>query len=76
MEIWSEGSEGAYGLRVSIARHCYDVHFSTNINSRSIGIDDWQHLQTNTFIGFALFPAHKLFLVKKWGRLGPAAESV
>jgi len=59
MELWSEGSEGSYGLWVSIARHCYNVHFSADINSRSIGMDEWQPLQINTFIGFVLFPAHK-----------------
>jgi hypothetical protein len=76
MELWSEGFDGSYRLWVSIAWHCYAVFFSTDINSRRIRIDHGQPLQINTFIGFALFPAHKFFLVKKWGRLGPGAESV
>ena len=64
MKVWSKGLESSYRFWVSIARHCYEVFFSTDVNSGRIWIDDGQNLQINTFIGFILFSAHGLLLVK------------
>jgi hypothetical protein len=36
MEFWRKGLQGSYRLGVSIARHRYEVFFSTDIDSRRI----------------------------------------
>jgi hypothetical protein len=40
MKLWSKGLEGPDRLWVSIAGHCYDMFFCTDVDSRRIWMDN------------------------------------
>ena len=51
--------------------------FGADINSGGVGINQGQALEMNSFTGIIFLFAHSLLIASfKWGRLGPAAESV
>ena len=76
MEVWRKGLKGSYRLGISIGRHRYQMLFAANIDPRSVGVNQRQAFKMNSLVALFFFLRIAFDCFNKWGRLGPAAESV